>query len=62
MITRRTVGVNARARSDPSPQARPANRLFKPLTGMERAGLEPATPSLQILLRGGRGGSDVVGD
>ena len=28
---------------------------------MERAGLEPATPSLQILLRGGLGGSWVVG-
>jgi hypothetical protein len=28
---------------------------------MERAGLEPATPSLQILLRGGLGGSAVVG-
>ena len=29
---------------------------------MERAGLEPATPSLQILLRGGREWSAAVGD
>jgi hypothetical protein len=29
--------------------------------GMERAGLEPATPSLQILLRGGPEGPRVVG-
>ena len=36
-----------RARSNPSPQYPPANRLFKPFAGMERAGLEPATPSLQ---------------
>jgi hypothetical protein len=28
---------------------------------MERTGLEPVTPSLQILLRGGLGGSAVVG-
>jgi hypothetical protein len=34
-------------RSDPSTQSRLANRMFKPFAGMERAGLEPATPSLQ---------------
>src|SRR6185503_10442569 len=33
--------------ADPSPQSRPANRMFKLFAGMERAGLEPATPSLQ---------------
>ena len=35
-------------------------RLFTPFLEMERAGLEPATPSLQILLRGGLEGSVVV--
>ena len=34
-------------RSDPSTQSRLENRMFKPFVGMERAGLEPATPSLQ---------------
>jgi hypothetical protein len=39
----------------------PQNRMFKLFARMERAGLEPATPSLQILLRGGLGGSVAVG-
>jgi len=35
--------------------------MFKPFAGMERAGLEPATPSLQILLHAGLEWSVAVG-
>ena len=42
-----SVVEKARARSDPSPRPLSANGLLKPFREVERAGLEPATPSLE---------------
>ena len=49
--------VTTAIEAEPDQEKSPVVQGF---SGMERAGLEPATPSLQIRLRGGLGGSAVV--